>query len=731
MPLLMGPRRTASPVPHAMNFANGNHKQYSGPRMSKRNSLLFSGRATLPVWVCAVLFFLSNLSLRADGGTNQLTTATNPSATATTAPATAAASTSNTNNAADLTDLSLDALTKLEVPEVYSASKFEQKATEAPSSTTVITSDEIKRYGWRTLADILGSVQGFYVSYDRNYDFLGARGVNLGDFNSRILLLVNGHRVNNDLNDGALIDSAFILDVDLIDRVEIIRGPGSVLYGNNALFGVINVITRQGKDVNGVEGSAAYGSYNAATVRVTIGKQFTNGVNFLISGSVYNDDGQENLFYSQFNTPAQNNGQAHNLDSDGSGSFFGTVNYKDFTVEGAWVRREKDNPTAQYLTTFNSQTNTLTTVDDRSYATLKYAHVFPDILDLSANVFYDRSDLQITYPEAPTFFDEHQTGEAGGGEVQLDKKIWDRYVLTVGAEFRDVFKQDRLVTEPSTDTVFTDVRARTQNYGLFAQGDFMVITNLHLDAGVRYDRYDRFDPELSPRVALIYSPFTQSTFKLIYGTAFRDPNFLEQSDPGFTGIQPEKITSYEAVYEQGIGQNLRTSLSGYYNKMDDLIDLISGSFTNYNANTVGMEAALEGKWEHDIRARLSYTLQHTENRQTDIGLADSPTHLVKLNLSVPFYRDKVFGGLEVQYTSSSHTYFTDLVGNTEMGPDSPGYTTVNFTLFSQNLLKNLDISASVYNLLGNTYFEPSSRLHQENAIQQDGRTFRVKLTYRF
>src|SRR5579871_1429828 len=146
------------------------------------------------------------------------------------------------NRPPDYADMDLTQL--MNIP-VVTASKFEQKSAEAPSSVTVITSEEIKRYGYRTLADILASVPGFYISYDRNYAFLGASGINLGDFNSRILLLVNGHRVNSDLNDSAYVDSTFLLDVDLIDRVEIIRGPGSVLYGNNAFFGVINVITRE------------------------------------------------------------------------------------------------------------------------------------------------------------------------------------------------------------------------------------------------------------------------------------------------------------------------------------------------------------------------------------------------------------------------------------------------------------------------------------------------------
>jgi len=419
----------------------------------------------------------------------------------------------STNAAPDLTELPLEALMQIEVPEVFSASKFEQKATAAPSSTTVITSDEIKRYGYRTLADVLGSVQGFYVSYDRNYDFLGARGVNLGDFNSRVLLLVNGHRINNDLNDGALVGTAFILDVDLIDRVEIIRGPGSVLYGNNAFFGVINVITRQGKQVGGVEASGMYGSYDAYSGRVTIGNQFTNGLQFLLSGTIYGSDGPDNLFYPEFNTPGHNNGIAHKLDDDGFGSFFGSASFKDFTLEGGYINREKGNPTAQYGTTFDDPR--LRTLDERSYATLKYTHKFSDTLDLSADVYYDRSDFQIGYPgpftspaPGPNFFEERETGEWAGGEVQVNKKLWDRHLLTVGGEFRGDFRQDDHLfqLEPGPGDV-RNMHDHRQNYSVFAEDDFAVVTNLHVNAGVRYDKtfdqQDHFSPSWSPRAALI------------------------------------------------------------------------------------------------------------------------------------------------------------------------------------------------------------------------------------
>src|SRR5204862_4225056 len=129
------------------------------------------------------------------------------------------------------------------------------------------------------------------------------------------------------------------------------------------------------------------------------------------------------------------------------------------------------------------------------------------------------------------------------------------------------------------------------------------------------------------------------TLKFIYGTAFRDPNFLELSDPRFQDIGPEKITSYELVYEQGIGRHLRSSLSGFYNEMDDLIALENGRFRNFDAEAKGIEVALEGIWVDGIRTRASYTWQETENLSTNQLLPDSPKHLLKANLSVPLLRE--------------------------------------------------------------------------------------------
>jgi outer membrane receptor for ferrienterochelin and colicins len=705
--------------------------------MNKRNSLLqfppmFFG--LMRSLACA--WFLTALSARADDTTNA---AANSSSASASSQAAAGSSSDNGTNQ-DLTKMSLEQLMQIQIPVVESASKFEQKATEAPADATVITSDEIKKYGWRTLGDLLGSVPGFYISYDHVYDYVGVSGVNLGDANNRILLLVNGHRINNDLNDSAPVDTSFILDVDLIDRVEIIRGPGSVLYGNNAFFAVINVITRQGKQIDGVEGSGTYGSYNEGSGRVTLGGQFTNSLQFLLSGTIYNNNGIDDLDFPEAEFQNFNHGVAHHMDADNFQSFFGSVSYRDLTLEGGYINRDKVNPTAVDGTTFNDSQSQI--IDDRSYVTLKYEHQFDGGWDVLGDVYYDQSDKELDLPESGgagvfspggAFVQEQETGQWAGTEVQVNKKILDKDTLSFGGEYRNDFEQDVKVYE---NGVFEGepINTNRQNYGIFGQADVAILDNLRVNAGVRYDEYGNYTPDWSPRAALIYNPWQPSTFKFIYGTAFRDPNVLEVGNAA--DVHPEKISSYQFIYEQGINRFLRSSVMGYYDHMDDLIGLdSSGLYSNFDAHTLGAELALEAKWK-ELNARLSYSLQRTVNCDTDIILPDSPENMIKFNVSAPLYQDKIFAGLEVQYTSQSRTeYFNYLATGAPFvvaGPNSPGFTIVNFTIFSQDLfVKNLELSATVYNLLNTKFYEPSANAEPEPSIRQNGINFRLKLTYRF
>jgi outer membrane receptor for ferrienterochelin and colicin len=173
---------------------------------------------------------------------------------------------------ADLANMSIEELMNVKV---YGASKFEQKVTNAPSFVTIVTADEIKKSGYRTLADILRSVSGFVITNDRNYTYAAVRGLGVtGDYNSRILILIDQHRINDNIYNSAFLGNDFILDVDTIERVEIIRGPGSALYGSSAFFAVINIITRKGGNVKGLEISGSGGTSESYKGRLTYGNKF-------------------------------------------------------------------------------------------------------------------------------------------------------------------------------------------------------------------------------------------------------------------------------------------------------------------------------------------------------------------------------------------------------------------------------------------------------------------------
>ena len=151
-----------------------------------------------------------------------------------------------------LPELSLEELMRMDAGRVYGASERLQPSTEAPASVSFITAEEIARFGYRTLADILRGVRGMYVTEDRNFSLIGVRGfATPGDYNSRILLLVNGHRMNDNVFGQAEIGAEFGLDPAMFERVEVIRGPAASIYGDSAFFAVVNVITKPGAAIGG------------------------------------------------------------------------------------------------------------------------------------------------------------------------------------------------------------------------------------------------------------------------------------------------------------------------------------------------------------------------------------------------------------------------------------------------------------------------------------------------
>ena len=640
----------------------------------------------------------------------------------------------------DLTEVSLQTLMDFKVQSVYGASKHEQKLSEAPSSVTIVDSEEIKKYGARNFADVLNSVRGLYVTYDRNYSYLGIRGFNRpGDYSSRVLVLVDGHRLNENIFDSVLIGNDFPLDVDVIDRIEVIRGPGSSIYGNNAFFGVINVITKTGSAYQGAEVSGSVGSFDSYTGRFSYGNRFKNGLQLMASATFYNSEGPDQLYYPEFNTPSNNvnNGITRHTDYERFYKVLATLSYNDFALQGLFSSREKGIPTGAYGTIFNDPR--AKTTDNRGYLDLKYHHRFANDLEVTARLSYDNywyyGDYPVVYPTNPdVLYQDYALGNWWGSEVQVNKKMFQRHTLTLGAEFRDNFQQDQGNKDNAVPRTVYNAYRSSSSFAFYGQGEALILTNLILNAGVRYDNFDAFGQTVNPRLALIYSPWQPTTFKLLYGTAFKGPNVYElyysgPNNKANPGLKPETIKTYEAVYEQQLTRDLSFTAAGFYYQIDDLInsqvDPADGLQVYRNLGQVdarGGEAELDAKFPGGLRGRASYTYQVTKDLATGLELSNSPRHLAKFNLIVPLYQDQLFSGLEAQYTSRAGTL---------AGSHANAFWLANVTILRANVIKNLEASVSIYNLFDQRYYYPGRPEHLQDLIQQDGRTFRVKLTYRF
>ena len=644
------------------------------------------------------------------------------------------------HEANDITEISIEQLLNIEV---FTASKFNQKTSEAPSRVTVITSDAIREYGYRTLKDVLNSIPGLYTTYDRNYSYLGVRGFGLpGDYNTRILMLLDGQRVNDNIYDSFGFDYDGIVNVDLIERVEFSSGPGSAIYGANAVFGVINIITKSGGAIDGLQVSADYASENSRRARVTAGKVFENGIEALVSASAYESDGAD-IYFAEFDDPATNNGVAVGLDYHRAQNLLLKLKYDNWGFEAAYNDRTKGIPTASYDQEFNMSPSE--TIDTLGMATLTYNALINNESEIFGSFSLGRyeytGDFIYDYPPLTVNKDD-TTGEWWNANLRYQTTHFEKQRIIIGAELQNNAKQDQANFDADPFESYLDDTRSSELYGLYIQDEIRLTKQLILNAGIRYDinNYDTTTTDnkkniVSPRLALIYAVQPETTLKLIYGTAYRNPNAYELYYGNIIGylpstdLQPEEIKTYELDIEHFINNNFKVSASLYSNTTNNLIGINSDPNTGelYFDNLAEVEAQgadLEAEYVSNsgLKTRTSYSFVNTEDTTTGTRLTNSPQHMFKLNLASPVLRQNADAGIEILYMSSR---------STPQGDDTGAYGITNLTLSSQKIYENLVLSASIYNLFDKQYADPVSDELIQSSIIQDGRNFRIKATYTF
>ncbi len=627
---------------------------------------------------------------------------------------------------------------------IVTASKYSQKLSETASSVTVIDQQQIKQFGYRTVGDALRSVPGFFVVNNRTYENVGIRGFDQSaDFNGRMLVMIDGIRVNEAIFDSGFVGSELPLDIDLVEQIEVVRGPGSSMYGSNAFLAVVNVITRNGKDFQGGELAGAWSSFETYKGRFSYGRKHDNGLEYLISGTGLSSEGPALKFPEQAND--NNPDGLTKTNSEDGEQVFAKASWGDFSFEGGYGNRNKGVPGGLFGSNFDDPGNTYQ--DSEAFVNLQYEKALTPKLDLIARAFYGDYDNTSLYQYESTTNNSRSHAWWTGFETRLISTHFDRHTVIGGLEVQENWLQDVANFDTNPDALYSQDSRDSHRIGVYLQDDIAVTEQLKLSLGARMDDYSLVNNILfSPRVGLIYQPFSETTLRLQYGQAFRAANVAQQFqayEPGksdedgdgiaetlnFTGLlanpslQPEQVETYEVGLEQTIAKYWNLSATGYYMELDKLIAIlpVDDDFeqqTNANSQTgYGGEFALRRQWANGIQLRTGYSVQYAKNKDGS-SILNIPHHIYQLNLMAPLFTPKLQGGLELQTLSSRES----------LNGKVPGYTRLNLSLLYQPI-KYVDLSASVYDLLNDNKIEQLA--YGLPFIPQEGRTFRLKLELHF
>ena len=531
-------------------------------------------------------------------------------------------------------------LEQLQEVTIVTASKYSQKLSETASLVTVIDKQEIKQFGYRTLGDALRSVPGFFVNNNRSYENVGVRGFDQSEsFNGRMLVMIDGIRINEAIYDTGFVGNELPLDIDLVERIEVVQGPGSSMYGNNAFFAVVNLITRNGQAYQGGELAGSWSSFDTYKGRFSYGRKQDNGLEYLISGTGLSSEGPRLKFPEQ---ASDNNprGVTKTNNTDGE-QVFAKASWGDFSFEGGYGNRNVGNPGGLFGANFNDPGNN--GQDSEAFVNLQYEKELTPKLDLIARAFYGDYDFtgSVSIWRLPLISSLAHAWWTGF-ETRLISTHFDRHTVIGGMEVQENWQQDQATIQSDLDKPIALDSRDSHRIGIYLQDDIVVTEQLKLSLGARVDDYSLTSNTLfSPRLGLIYQPFAETTLRLQYGQAFRaanvaqqfqayDPSKSNEDDDGIEtvisrGLKPirpcsrNNIETYELSLEQMIAKYWRFTATGYYMNLDKLIsaEILNDNFlqriNNNSQEGYGGNFELRRQWENGVLLRSSYSIQYAKN----------------------------------------------------------------------------------------------------------------------
>ena len=590
---------------------------------------------------------------------------------------------------------------------VMTASKYLQPVSQSPSTVTVITAEEIRESGVTTIPEILRRVPGMEVMQTSVAEFnMGIRGENKLHSN-KLLVMIDGRTVQEDFQNHTFW-TALPIVLDDIEQIEVIRGPGSSIWGANAFNGVVNIITKKPEDEQGISVSAAAGE-ESMSMGSLVHAFRAGGMEYKYSIGYHRadtfDGRDEAALWVNVPEPGIEvfRGNAtlqyrlpHNRRMSLSAGFSDLPRYDGPFFGDGWADSELDHDYVQF--------------DYQGLQTVLRG-------------YWNRNDIEMKYIEAavdrpPLIRDIHLRSD-------LYNLEW-LYFFNIGRSHKAVSGINYRHNDSEGSLLHPDEVRPLSMIGFFFQDEWKPLNTVEIIYGARYDYHTFTHWNLSPRLVFLYHPALNHTFRLSSGLAYRAPTPLElfSINGGNTELDHEKIITHEAGYSIFAFRRLKGEINLFYNQLSDLISEYIDYKNRYNTETYGAEIHADLLLTSGFKTFMNYSWQQFYDITKDDPTADRssvPKHKINGGLNIGVARG-LWTDLSFHYVSNV-SYASSVTNKRQLPNDIGSYTIVNLRISYRLWKEKLEMAISASNVFDD--------VHREHPLGDEiGRRFFVSLNFK-
>ncbi|UCC40633.1 MAG: TonB-dependent receptor [Candidatus Aminicenantes bacterium] len=660
---------------------------------------------------------------------------------------------------------------------VITPSRIGQEAVNAPANVTVFTYDNLKKMGYNNFVEVLRDLMGMDVNNpgQGQMDF-GLRGINARlSMGKYFQVLLDGYDMSWRQFYRNHISTAWI-SLDAVERIEIIRGPSSALWGANAYLGIINIITKSPEEKEAISVSITGGSFNTYSTNATITKKLGNNGSLSFFSSHYADNIPRKVYEW---TEVAGSDVILNSNERSNGNAYMKLKVGDFSLVGGISTADSH----QAISTFSVGADYTRFVMDKKHLVLGWKHTFTKGISVRLSGYYDDYSWGkgaqyednpyngiITDPGSPPtggHFIRQMKGADNvfGVKSQVNYIPSENFFLVGGFEY-----ESRDITRWYYPEVFAadglDVpKFNTNIWAVFLEGNYTPVSWARLNACFRHDVHSTYESVNSPRLSMILNPNENSFIKILYGTAFKAPSlhelyyFRKNAYYGNPSLMPEKNETIEVQFGYKLKGTCIITASLFdvemknviaYKKRAKSLSLISESdfpaaqrpdgTADYNQqdnvghwNTKGIELALSVIPSPNLTVFVNGTYRKAKNVETGARLhytADTKgTFGIRYSAG-----EKAFLTLQIRYTGDRSLPYREfnepgcpwqVLGDPTL--EAPEYFTVDFAVYFPKLVKGIDLSIRSVNLLDKDSYDPG----REVLYSLPSRSLFVRLGYSF